>query len=93
MSHTHRVASIVTISNDKSTEEVMPITLSQKVTNLLTTLGENIPNFKKRAQEMADTPGKSYFKVTLNKAEYYMRTRKNGADTEVYDYGFDKPKG
>jgi hypothetical protein len=71
----------------------MPITLSQKVTNLLTTLGEDIPKFKKRAQEMADTPGKAYFKVTLNQAEYYMRTRKNGADTEVYDYGFDKPRG
>jgi hypothetical protein len=71
----------------------MPITLSQKVTNLLTTLGEDIPKFKKKAQEMADMPGKAYFKVTLNQAEYYMRTRKNGADTEVYDYGFDKPKG
>ncbi|MGO8941531.1 MAG: hypothetical protein ACLQLO_31945 [Mycobacterium sp.] len=71
----------------------MPITLSQKVTNLLTTLGEDVNKFRERAEEMADTPGKPYFKVTLNKTGYFMRTRKIGANTEVYDYGFDKPKG
>jgi len=66
----------------------MTVELAPKVINLLTTLNEDVAEFRNRATEVMD--GKrgtlGNFATKLNEDTYYMLYRPAGNHVEVYDY-------
>ena len=71
----------------------MTVELAPKVINLLTTLNEDVPEFRKRAKGVMDQKlGRlGNFQTKLNEDTYYMLYRPSGNDVEVYDYDTSDP--
>jgi hypothetical protein len=71
----------------------MTVELAPKVINLLTTLNEDVAEFRNRATEVMDgTLGRlGNFETKLNEDTYYMLYRPAGNHVEVYDYDTEDP--
>jgi hypothetical protein len=80
----------VRITSEK--EVVMTVELAPKVINLLTTLNEEVAEFRKRATDVIYPRGRlGNFETKLNEDTYYMLYRPAGNDVEVYDYDIEDP--